>query len=161
MFFFKISLIFVSISIYLMWQLVGRRMPCEVSFPFESSITSVALERLFLSVCTHVSLQSRPVSASILALVTIVRFFFSMLPRVEFQFKRCNAWKSAYCATMLLFTRVRHFVSVQGAWLSCFVLTLIAMEGFFLPKCVLLCFLKLLDCAVLYSLWLIAIEEFL
>ena len=156
--FCKISLIFVSISNYLIWRLVGCRLPCEVSFPFESSITLVTLERIFPSVCPHVSLQRRWLSASIVALVTLVRFFFSMLPRVEFQFKRCNAWKIAYCATMLLFTRVRPFVSVKGAWLSCFVFTFIAMEGFFFSKCVLLCFFKLLDwvfpwCASWYAFW--------
>ena len=148
--FCKISLIFVSISIYLIWRMVGHRMPCEVNFPFESFITLVALEKLFPSVCPHVSLQGRWLSASIVALVTLVRFFFCMLPRVEFQFKHCIAWKIAYCATMLLFTRVRPFVSVQGIWLSCFVCTHWLQWKVFSPKCALLCFFKLLYCAVLY-----------
>ena len=54
---------YFKISIYLIWRLVCCRMPCEVSFPFESSITLVPLKRRFPSVCPHVSLQGRWLSA--------------------------------------------------------------------------------------------------
>ena len=120
--FCKISLIFVSISIYLIWRLVGCRMPCEVSFPFESSITLVALERIFPSVCPHVSLQRRWLSTSIVALVTLVRFFFSMLFVWSFN------------------TNVVTLEKLHIVQLCCFS-----------PECVLLCLLKVLDCLVLYS----------
>ena len=121
--FCKISLIFLSISIYLIWRLVGCRMPCEVSFPFESSIALVTLERLFPSVCPHVSLQSRWLSASIVALVTLVRFF------------------SLVCFLVWSFnSNVVTLEKLHIVQLCCFS-----------PECVLLCLLKVLDCLVLYS----------
>ena len=108
-------------------------MPCEVSFPFEYSITLVTLERIFPSVCPHVSLQSRWLSASIVALVTLVRFFFSMLFVWSFNSNVVMLEKS-HIVQLCCFSSECVLLCLFKV-LDCFVFTLIAMEGFLSNMC--------------------------
>ena len=75
----------------------------------------------------HVPLQIARSSASVGALVTFERLFSDVLPHVIFQVFSSNARILAYFASVWLFTRVRHLVSLQMACFCCFVFTLIAM----------------------------------
>ena len=107
-------------------------MACEARLMFERFITSVALEWFFPSVLLHVFLQMIRSSAGVAALVTLVRLFSCVLPHhVESQFTSSDARKFACCASLWLFTRVRHIVLLQVACFCCFVFTLIALVLFF------------------------------
>ena len=67
-------------------------MACEALLMFERFITSVALEWFLPSVRPHVPLQIRGLSASVIALVALVRLFFGVLSHnVAIQFMFSNA----------------------------------------------------------------------
>ena len=106
----------------------------EITFPFERFYAMVAFVWFFHSVRLHVTLQITRSSASIVALVTFERLFSGLVLShdVNFQINSLNARILAHCASMWLFTRVRHLVHLQVACISCFVFTLIAVVQFFL-----------------------------
>ena len=111
---------------------MGPTMSCKVGFEFVSFMTLVALEWSRLSVRLHVALQITRLSASVDALATLVRLLSCMiLHYVEFQFTSSSARILACCASVWLFTGVRHLVPLQVARSCCFVFTLIAMVLFF------------------------------
>ena len=71
---------------------MGPKMCCELLLPFESLITLVALEWSLSSVRLHVGLQITRRSASIVAQVTLERFFSGVLSHhVNFQINSLNA----------------------------------------------------------------------
>ena len=117
----------IKYNFYLLGILVSPSMSCKFPVRFVSFLTFVALEWPFHNVRHHVLLQISRFSTSVDALVTLVRFLSCMiLHYVEFQFTNSNARILACCTSVWLFTRVRHLVSLQFAWLCCFVITLIA-----------------------------------
>ena len=96
-----------SLSLWLT-QTLDTRMPCKVNFPFEGSITLVALEWSFQSVRLHMTLQDAKTCTSVVALVALERLLCSVHPHhVNFQITSCNARIIAHCASLWLFTRVR------------------------------------------------------
>ena len=90
--FFKISLFFVSLA---------------ALFALEWSLPGVFL---------HVALQSKRLSGSVVALITLERLFSGVLHyHVGFQIARLNGRIIARCASVWLFTRVRSLVRLQVA----------------------------------------------
>ena len=88
----------------------------QLVFPCESFATFVALERLQPRVRPPVSLQVARSSASVIALVTLVRLFSCVHPHhVIFQLSSLNEGKLASCASVRLFPRVGSFVALQIA----------------------------------------------
>ena len=107
-------------------------MVCEAPLLLERFITLVALEWFLTGVLPHVSLQSIRSSASIVALVTLQRPFSGVLPHhVNFQCTSLTARILACCASVWLFSRVRHLVRLQVACFCCLIFTLIALVQFF------------------------------
>ena len=91
-------------------------MSCEIAFLCESFAASVALERLFPRVRSHVALQMTRRSASIIALVALERLFPCVDPHyVHCQIISCNAGELASCASVGLFSRVGSFVLLESA----------------------------------------------
>ena len=89
---------------------------CEFVLVCVSFALLVAHERLFPSVCYHVSLQMAACNAGEVALVTLVWLFSCMAPHhVRSQFTCCDAGKLAYCTSVRLFSRVGMFVGLQIA----------------------------------------------
>ena len=92
---------------------------CEASLVGISFVALATLERLFPTVRLNVALQVTRRGASVVALVTLVWLFSSVLPhRVFFQITSCNAGKLAHCASVRLFSRVGSFVLLHIACLS-------------------------------------------
>ena len=84
---------------------------CESLSVFESFVALVALERLLLSVRSHVTLQITRRGAIVVALVALVWLFSCVLPHhVNFQFTSLNAGKLAHCTSVRLFARMGPFV---------------------------------------------------
>ena len=87
---------------------------CEIVLLCISFVALVALERLLLSVRSHVFLQVTRRGASVVALVTFVWLFSCVVPHhVIFQLICLNAGKLAHCASVRLFPRVGPFVLPQ------------------------------------------------
>ena len=111
-------------------------MPCEVNFPFEGSITLVALEWSFQGVRLHMTLQDARTSTSVVALVALERLLCCVHPHhVNFQITSCNARIIAQCATLWLFTRLCHHVFFQGVLILLFHIH-IDCTGEVYPRCV-------------------------
>ena len=105
---------------------------CKISLFFVSLAALVALEWSLPRVFPHVLLQITRSSASIVALLIFERFLSCVHPHnVNFQITSCDTRILAWCASVWLFTRVRLLVRLQGAWLCCFMFTLIAMIQIF------------------------------
>ena len=87
----------------------------------------VALEWSLHGVRLHVPLQITRSSASIVALFTFERLFFSVLSHdVDFQMIILNARNLACCASVWLFCNVRLLVPPKVACNCCFIFTLVA-----------------------------------
>ena len=82
----------------------------------ESFAALIALEKLLPSMSLHVALQCTSCTASVVALITLVRLFSCMLPHhVNSQITSRNAGKLAHCASVRFFARVGPFVILQSA----------------------------------------------
>ena len=147
----------IKLNIYLIWSLVSPSMSCQMRIRFVCFLALVALEwslhhvrrrvgfqiarlggskvalvtteRSFSCVLLHhVNFQIARLGAGKVALVTFEWSFSCMLSHhVVFQLISCNARILARCASLWLFTGVRLLVSLQVAWLCCFIFALIAI----------------------------------
>ena len=93
---------------------MNPEMFCKFALSVVSFAALVALERLFSGVRSHVALQVRRCSESVVTLVTLVWLFSCMVPHhVLFQLTGRNAGILTYCASVRLFPRVGPFVLLQ------------------------------------------------